>query len=351
MKKKLKIGIIGCGMICKIRHAPEYSENPDCELTGFYDVDHDRAAAMAEAFGGVAYDSLEALLDSGVDAVSICSANTDHRRSTVMALEHGCHVLCEKPLGVLPEDCEDMLETSIRTGKRLMAGHNQRLAPAHQMARQLVQAGRIGKILTFHTVFGHSGPEAWVKQRNPWFFHRDKAVLGVAADLGIHKIDLYNYLTGDVITQASAFLTTLDKKTPNGQPIQVDDNALFILRTQGGAVGMAHASWTFYGKEDNSTVLYGTKGIMKLYTDPDYAIIIENGSEVEKIVIDKITTNAEQQEGVRENTGVINEFVNAILENRPSCLDVGEIIHAMRVVFASIQSESEGRAIPIAKRG
>mgnify|MGYP002562914441 CR=1 FL=1 len=60
-------------------------------------------------------------------------------------------------------------------------------------------------------------------------------MLGVAADLGIHKIDLYNYLTGDVITQASAFLATLDKKTPGGTPIQVDDNAMFILRTAGGA--------------------------------------------------------------------------------------------------------------------
>lgn len=348
--EKLKIGIIGCGQICRIRHAPEYLENEHCELVGFYDTDPARAQAMAEEFGGIAFESLDALLSSGVNAVSVCSANTDHRRSTVLALEHGCHVLCEKPLGVLREDCEEMLEVARRTGKRLLAGHNQRMTPAHREARRLIAAGELGRILTFHTTFGHSGPEAWTGQQNPWFFHRDKAVLGVAADLGIHKIDLYNFLTGDVITHASAYLTTLDKKTPDGLPIQVDDNAMFILRTQGGAVGAAHASWTFYGQEDNSTVLYGTKGIMKLYTDPEYALIIERpDGQVEKYAVESIATNAEQQAGKRRNTGVINEFVDAILNDRPSCLDVSEIIHAMRVVFAAIQSESEGRSISIAQ--
>ncbi len=344
----LRIGIIGCGQICRVRHAPEYSENPHCKIAGFYDVDAARAQEMAQKYGGKAYESVEALLDADIDAVSVCSANMDHRRSAIMAMERGKHVLCEKPLAVSAQDCEDMLLTSRNTGKRLLVGHNQRMTATHREAKRLIEQGEIGKILTFHTTFGHSGPEGWTGQANPWFFHKSSAVLGVAADLGIHKIDLYNYLTGDVITQASAFLATLDKKTPTGTPIQVDDNALFILRTAGGALGAAHASWTFYGSEDNTTVLYGTKGIMKLYTDPVYSLIIEyRDGRVERYATDQITTNDEQKKGKRRNTGVINEFVDAILNNRPSCLDVEEIIHAMRVVFAAIRSADEERTIQI----
>ena len=344
----LRVGIIGCGQICRVRHAPEYSENPRCQIAGFYDVDPARAQAMAKQYGGKAFDSVEALLDADIDAVSVCSANTDHRRSAIMAMERGKHVLCEKPLAVSAQDCEDMLMVSRRTGMRLLVGHNQRMTPAHREAKRLISEGAIGKILTFHTTFGHGGPEGWTWQPNPWFFHKSSAVLGVAADLGIHKIDLYNYLTGDVITQASAFLATLDKKTPGGTPIQVDDNAMFILRTAGGALGAAHASWTFYGSEDNSTVLYGTQGVMKLYTDPVYSLIIEyRDGRVERYATDRITTNAEQKAGKRRNTGVINEFVDAVLEGRPSCLDVEEIIHAMRVVFAAIRSADEERTIPI----
>ena len=123
---------------------------------------------------------------------------------------------------------------------------------------------------------------------------------------------------------------------------------MFILRTAGGALGAAHASWTFYGSEDNSTVLYGTQGVMKLYTDPVYSLIIEyRDGRVERYATDRITTNAEQKAGKRRNTGVINEFVDAVLEGRSSCLDVEEIIHAMRVVFAAIRSADEERTIPI----
>ena len=114
----LRVGIIGCGQICRVRHAPEYSENPRCQIAGFYDVDPARAQAMAKQYGGKAFDSVEALLDADIDAVSVCSANTDHRRSAIMAMERGKHVLCEKPLAVSAQDCEDMLMVSRRTPTR-----------------------------------------------------------------------------------------------------------------------------------------------------------------------------------------------------------------------------------------
>ena len=332
--EKLKVGIVGCGQICRVRHAPEYAENPQVELAGFYDMNPDRARELAGWYGGRAFDTLNELLASGVNAVSVCSANTDHAPTAIAALEHGCDVLCEKPMAVSLADCEAMLQAAHRTGRRLLIGHNQRLTPAHQEARRLIREGAIGKLLSFHTTFGHGGPESWTGVKDPWFFHRSASVLGAAADLGIHKIDLINYLTDDLIVEGEAKLLTLDKKLPDGSPIQVDDNAVFVLRTRGGALGAAHASWTFYGQEDNSTVLYGTKGIMKLYTDPDYSVILEHADgQVEKFAVGRITTNEEQQAGRRENTGVIDEFVSAVTEGRPSCLDAEQVIHAMRVVL------------------
>ena len=90
----LKIGIIGCGKITQVRHAPEYAENANCRLVAFYDFVPERARAMAEEYGGTAYDTMEALLDSGVDAVSVCTANVAHAQATIAALERGIHVLC-----------------------------------------------------------------------------------------------------------------------------------------------------------------------------------------------------------------------------------------------------------------
>ena len=69
------IGIIGCGKIAQVRHIPEYADNPDAQLTAFYDLNAARAQELAERYGGKAYDSVEALLaDPNVDAVSVCSA-------------------------------------------------------------------------------------------------------------------------------------------------------------------------------------------------------------------------------------------------------------------------------------
>ena len=136
----LKIGIIGCGKITEVRHAPEYAENPNCQLVAFFDVVPERAKALAEQYGGVAYDSIEALLASDVDAVSVCVANAYHAQASIQALKAGKPVLCEKPMATTPEDCEAMVAAAKAAGKFLMIGQNQRLAKAHVKAREISPA-------------------------------------------------------------------------------------------------------------------------------------------------------------------------------------------------------------------
>ena len=113
----LRVGIIGCGQICRVRHAPEYSENPRCQIAGFYDVDPARAQAMAKQYGGKAFDSVEALLDADIDAVSVCSANTDHRRSAIMAMENRYVTSVE---GIIDEDVDRSIRNLTKIGSQGM---------------------------------------------------------------------------------------------------------------------------------------------------------------------------------------------------------------------------------------
>ena len=147
----LKVGMIGCGKIAQVRHAPEYLENPNCSLEAFYDVDFERARRFAEEFGGKAYASMEELLAADLDAVSICTANIYHAQGTVAALKAGKHVLCEKPMAMNPEDCELMVRTAREQGKILMIGQNQRLARAHVEGKRILDSGEVGKLITFQT--------------------------------------------------------------------------------------------------------------------------------------------------------------------------------------------------------
>ncbi len=344
----LRIGIIGCGKITQVRHAPEYAENPECELAAFYDFIPERARSMVREYGGKAYASVDELLDSGLDAVSVCVANADHAAVTIKALQKKLHVLCEKPMATTLEDCEDMAQAAKDAGRILMLGHNQRLAKAHMEARRRVEAGEIGKILSFHSTFGHPGPEGWTGQKNSWFFDKKRAAFGALADLGIHKTDLLQYLLGEPITAVKATFCTLDKKYPDGTPISVDDNAFCIYRTKRGATGQMHVSWTFYGPEDNSTVLYGTKGIIRCYADPVYSLIVEHtDGTVEKLALDEMTSNEKQTTGGRTNTGVIDAFVRSVLTGEKSVCDAQEAIQAMRVIFAAERSAQENCEIEI----
>ena len=344
----IKVGIIGCGKITQVRHAPEYAENPDCELCAFFDALPGRAETMAKEYGGKVYDSVEALLASDVDAVSVCTANTTHAQIAIQALQAGKNVLCEKPMATTPEDCQSMVDAAEKAGKYLMIGQNQRLARAHVQARKLIEAGEIGKILTFHTTFGHPGPEGWTGEKNSWFFDKKRAAFGAMADLGVHKTDLMHFLLGEPITEVTACIATLDKKYPDGTPISVDDNAYCIYRTESGIVGTMHVSWTFYGNENNSTVIYGTKGVIRCYDDPKYALIVErrDGGRV-YYELDQMTSNKDQTSGGRTNTGVIDAFIQCLKTNTPPAISGREAMKAMKVIFAAEKSAETGTMVRV----
>ena len=245
----IRVGIIGCGKIAQVRHIPEYVANPNVELYGFYDINQARTEELAKKYGGKAFASYEELLaDPEIEAVSVCAANHAHAEISIAALKAGKHVLCEKPMAVTLAECEAMVAAAEEAGKYLMIGQNQRLAKAHSKAKELIEQGAIGKVLTFRTIFGHGGPETWSIDpgSNVWFFDKTKAAMGAMADLGIHKTDMIQYVLGSKIVKTQAILTTLDKKDATGGLIGVDDNAICIYQMENGVIGTMTASWTYY---------------------------------------------------------------------------------------------------------
>ena len=280
-----------------------------------------------------------------IDAVSVCAAYYAHAALSIQALKAGKHVLCEKPMATTLADCEAMVECAKKNGKFLMIGHNQRLAKAHMEAKRLIDAGLIGDIITFRTSFGHGGPETWAIKpgKDTWFFDKSKAAMGVMADLGVHKTDLIQYLTGQRVVRTTARLVTLDKRGEDGELIGVDDNAVCIYEMSGGAFGTMTASWTYYGAEDNSTVLYGTKGIMRIYDDPAHSIVVKLADGQEQVYdVEQIQTNDNQTK-----SGVIDLWVDCLKNNRAPEISGESALYAMRAVFASIESSQTGKTVEI----
>jgi UDP-N-acetylglucosamine 3-dehydrogenase len=341
-EKRLKVGVIGCGAIAQRRHLPEYIARADVEVIAVCDFHLSRAQEVAEMFGvRKIYDQHEELLaNNDIEAVSVCTPNHLHAAVSIEAMKAGKHVLCEKPMATTIKDAEAMVRAAKENGVFLMIGHNQRLMPVHQKAKQVLQEGSLGKVLSFQTVFGHSGPENWsVDGEKSWFFQKEAAIVGAMGDLGVHKADLIRWLLADEITEVSAVYGSLHKTAA------VDDHAILLLKTQKGALGTLTASWTFYPNEVNHTLMYCEKGTLKIGTDPEFGVIVEHlDGRREQYHLDKVQTN--ESDG-QTNSGVIDHFVEGVLSKKGPEINGEEGLKALKVIVSAIEAADRSTGVKI----
>ena len=337
---KIKVAVFGCGAIAERRHIPEYAANEKVELVAFADPIVERAEKMAETYGGKAYSSYEELLaNETVDAVSVCTPNYLHAPMAIAAANAGKHVLVEKPMAVSTEEGEQMIEAAKKNGVYLMVGHNQRLMPPHVKAKEILESGKLGKVLNFRTSFGHPGPEGWsVDGAESWFFRKEEAIMGAMGDLGVHKSDFIRYLLNDEVSEVAGFISTLHK-----EGTKVDDNATCLLRMKSGAIGTLVASWTQYRAGDNSTVLWCENGVMKIGTVEGDEVIVEltNGT-VETYKVGAMATNEKQVP-----SGVIDAFVESIVTQTPPAISGEEGLRSLQVILAAFESEKTGQIVKL----
>lgn len=336
---KIRFGIVGTGVIAH-RFAQAIKNVPNAELVAVAS----RTKENSEKFGNefdipVRFDSYEKMACSDIiDAAYIAVPHSGHISCSCLMMKNGKHVLCEKPMATTVAECLAMLAAARESGKRLLIAHNQRMCAAHRKAASMLREGAIGRPLRFATCFGHSGPDNWSVDAGTgnWFFDRQRSAFGAVADLGIHKIDLMRYLLGSEVESVSAMLGTLDKRYADGTPVNVDDNAAVLFRMKNGVIGTVTASWTFYAEEENDTVIYGTEGRMHIDPKGECITLLPKGGE-------RVTVSAPQG----ASTGVIDAFVEAVLNETPSDLDAEAVFPSMQAMVAAIESSESGRQISL----
>ncbi|ANY65283.1 Predicted dehydrogenase [Paenibacillus algorifonticola] len=336
---KIRVAVVGCGSISKYRHIPEYADNANVELVAFVDPIIERAEGYAEKHGGKAFADYKTMLaEIKPDAVSVCTPNALHAPVAIAAANAGAHVLVEKPMAATDEEAAAMIEAAAKNGVKLMVGHNQRFMPPHVKAKDLLKTGIIGKVLTFRTSFGHPGPDAWsIDGAESWFFRKPEAIMGAMGDLGVHKSDLIRWLLDDEVAQIAGFVGTVDKDS------DVDDNANCVLRMKSGAMGSLVASWTYYKGEDNSTILWGSKGVMKIGTHPEDQVIIElRDGTVERYKTGEISTNEKQL-----SSFVIDKFIDSIVNDTTPPVTGEEGRKSLKVILSAFESQATGKFIDI----
>jgi predicted dehydrogenase len=288
---ELRVALVGTGMMGRM-HSLAYAtlpsffpELPRIRRTVVVDVSEDLARRGAEQFG---YDEWavgweKAIARDDIDIVDIVTPNDSHAAIAKLAMQHGKHVLCEKPLAVTADEAEALAAESKRARGVHMVAFNYRRTPAVLQAKKLIAEGAIGDILGFRALY----LQDWAMPKDTpwsWRFGAKESGSGALGDIGSHALDYALFLGGDIESVAGA-TETFVKSRPRSSatnfaaaskgggdvtprqgsnemiPVDVDDVAISLLRFRNGALGTLEASRFAYGhKNDLSFEISGTKG-------------------------------------------------------------------------------------------
>jgi predicted dehydrogenase len=253
---KIKFAIIGCGRIAQ-RHAEHIFNNG--ELVAVCDNIGEKADEFAKKYNAKAYHSVEELFanENQLDVVSVCSPNGLHAEHSILALNAGFHVLCEKPMAISVNDCGEMIKAAERANKRLFAIKQNRFNPPVEAVKKAIDEGRLGKIYSIQL-------SCFWNRNNDYYANSWKGTKevdgGTLFTQFSHFIDLLYWIIGDV-RKVKAFTGNFGHKGI----IEFEDTGVVILEFHNGAIGTINYTVNSHDKNmEGSLSIFAEKGTVKI---------------------------------------------------------------------------------------
>lgn len=355
MEKKLRWGIIGAGTIAVNRTIPGLLQAPHAQLTAVMNTTMDKAESVRARFGALrAYDTVERLLlDDEVDAVYIATPVYLHTAQIRQAADHGKHILCEKPLGMDRTDAMQAVEYCREKGVCLSVGFMMRYGAHIRSMKRMIEDGQIGQVVS-----GNGRFSAWTPDTPGFWLHRrELAGGGPVMDMGIHFVDLAQYVTGMRITHVAAMQ---ERITFSGEDYTTDDSSAVIARLENGAqfviqtnfnIPESVSKWVldFYGTEGR---LLGDLVVNQLDGGELYALRLSAGDDPcappEAGIGKAKAVGAEFHDLYMQE---IERFSLAVLEGRAPDIDAMDAVRAQCVIDAIGLSAQTGRTVKVAYPG
>lgn len=321
---KLKAAVIGAGGMGST-HARGWAKAEGFTLAGIADIDLPRAEALAQKYNTQAFSSVEALLTSGVDAVSVCLPSSLHRLVTEQALTAGCHVLCEKPMALSVADADAMIASAKAAGKLLSVAQVVRFFKEFESAYRLVVSGAVGEPTVIRTRRGGGFP-GW----SSWFGDEAQSG-GICFDLGVHDIDWLLWTFGPIVRVYAKGLTErgFDKL----------DHALITMRHASGAISHTEVTWADPKGGGATFEIAGDAGLLAH----------DSRREVSLSFRTETRTGTSRPHSLADDPydRQIAAFAQAIREGTPLAVTAEEGRAAVAVAAAARESLKTGRAIAL----
>nr|MBQ4319995.1 Gfo/Idh/MocA family oxidoreductase [Clostridia bacterium] len=350
--EKLKVGIIGCGNISGGHIAGYKALSDKVSVEAVCDIDEERVKAYAAKHGVERWytDAKEMFANEKLDAVSVCTWNSQHCPMTVLALENGAHVICEKPMAMNQAEGELMMETAKKHGKLLQIGFVRRFLNDAATVKKFIEAGDMGELYY---------AKATYLRRNGcpgrWFGDKAYSGGGPLIDLGVHVIDLVRYLAGcpqPVSVYGVTYNNLGYNRAAGGQTwvstskgtydYNVEDMASALVRFDNGLTLQVEASFNLNIKADTGSVhLFGTKAGASVSPDIEF-YTDKNGMLVD---IKPSTNNTTDYRGMFEKE--IAHFVDCVLNGTECIAPAEDGVALMKILDAIYESAATGHEVII----
>ena len=345
---KSKWGVIGCGGIAYRRTIPGMMLSENSELVAVMDTNFEAAEKVKEEFGAkYAFRTVEEVLAlEEIDAVYIATPVFCHKEQARKAAEAKKHILLEKPMGLTVAESEEIAAYCKEQGVKLGVGLMMRFSAYHRKMKELITAGILGEIVSMRAQLTCWYPEI----PGNWRQDRTKSGGGALMDMGIHCIDLLQYISGTEAFAVSCFA--------QNQTFQysAEDSAALLLKMKNGATAFVDANFNipdnaakcrmeFYGTKGSilaeGTIGQTESGELKLITSDDSVgySAKQNRDDDDAVKIDVITGNMYEKE--------ITSFSNAILNDTEPEITAEDAILVQTIVEKAYADSAEGKCITI----
>ena len=349
-KKKLKIGLIGCGWAGSTLHLPALQSIHDAEVTALADIDQDRLNQVGEKFRirNRHADFRNLIENEGVEVVAVCVPASSHAEIALAALDAGKHVFIEKPLALSIEEIDLLMEKAKNSTCKTMVGFNLRSHRLVREARKIIREGSLGKIESIRTEW--TSDVRHYRAMPEWRNKREMGG-GTLIEIGIHHFDLWRFLLESEVEEVFALtrssewddeIATVSARMTNGTIA----SSVFSERTNNNNEIEIHgrngrlliSCYAFDGLEFLPILsVPGTiSGRLKKFVNtlkhlPKAASAIRNGGEF------MASYRAEWQ-----------HFIHAIRNNAQAECALEDGMHAVKITLAATQSASLGKPVKVA---
>ena len=246
MEPVLKVGVAGLGSVSRTV-LPNIEKVPNVKLTAVADLREEPLEKAREQYGVETFTSVEAMCESSnVDAIWVCTPNLFHTEHTIIAAEHGKHVICEKPMALTLDQAQEMVDALDRNGVRYVQGHSKIFDPPIRRIREIIASGEMGRLIQLNT---------WMYK--PWLSgapRLDSEVDfnvggGVLYRQGPHQADLVRGIGGGMVKSLRANVGRWDPNFPLGEGnftafLEFEEGAIATMAFNGyGYFNITELTW------------------------------------------------------------------------------------------------------------